>query len=311
MFNSAIGSGFSTSKTRISCTIRPESRSTQTANSCLPSSAAVVSQICLSQTTGDEWPRSWIAVFQRTFFVSLQVRGRSACWQAPLAAGPRNCGQGSSAATAAVQESRSAKAIVRMAKSEGGSSGVFVSNGGSERCTIYYGPPVDNFQVVDPGHIQENGKVVRGSGFRRLHWRLCPPAMVPRRYCRPSSWTFQFSRAPAISRILHSLSWRKPRKRSNHDFQIDTTGLSQDRGLSGGGRGGHHDRAPARARRPAKHPAQREDEHRRHRHRRHGQRQSRQSPAARTSSPCAMSITTTPRTRSGSIPGRRPTRIIA
>ena len=58
-----------------------------------------------------------------------------------------------------------------------------------------------------------------------------------------------------------------------HDSLIDTTRLSHHRGLSGGGGNGLHDRAPARARRPAADSAQREDEHRRHRHRRHGRRQ--------------------------------------
>jgi hypothetical protein len=68
----------------------PVSRSTHTANNCLPSSVAVVSQICRPQITGDDQPRSWIGVFHLTWFVSLQFNGSPIESEHPSPFGPRN-----------------------------------------------------------------------------------------------------------------------------------------------------------------------------------------------------------------------------
>lgn len=62
-----------------------------------PSSVAVVSQIRLPQTTGEDHPRPWMGVFQTTFPVSLHSSGRSFVEAWPFAEGPRNAGHGSDA----------------------------------------------------------------------------------------------------------------------------------------------------------------------------------------------------------------------
>jgi len=84
-----------------SWTLFPESRSTQTTYIRDPSSSAVVIHICLPRTTGEDHPRPWMAVFQATFSVSLQLVGGSAPSACPWPPGPRNCGQ---SADAVVQE---------------------------------------------------------------------------------------------------------------------------------------------------------------------------------------------------------------
>src|SRR2546427_1776876 len=73
--------------------IVPVSRSRQRANNFVPSSLAVVSQICSPQITGEDQPRSWMAVFHLTFFSSLQVTGKPLAPDFPLPSGPRYCGQ--------------------------------------------------------------------------------------------------------------------------------------------------------------------------------------------------------------------------
>src|SRR5512138_224822 len=77
----------------MSWTIRPVSASTQTANICFPSVVAVVTQICFSQITGEDHPRSWMAVFQTTLLVSLHESGVFAAIACPFRSGPRNSGQ--------------------------------------------------------------------------------------------------------------------------------------------------------------------------------------------------------------------------
>src|SRR5438552_4095472 len=108
--------GFGLSKTLRSWTILPVSRSTQTADSSLPSSGAVVSQICLPQTTGDDQPLPWMAVFQRTFSDSDQRIGAAdaAC---PSAVGPRKAGQLSdgTAATGAAARTAASRQRIGMA----------------------------------------------------------------------------------------------------------------------------------------------------------------------------------------------------
>src|SRR5262249_25839159 len=96
--------GFSTSKTLRSCRILPVSRSTQTANSSLPSARAVVIQIWPPQTTGDAQPLSWMGVFQTTFSFSPQRTGNPTESERPSPRGPRNCGQFSPAAASAVRK---------------------------------------------------------------------------------------------------------------------------------------------------------------------------------------------------------------
>ena len=54
-----------------------------------PGAVAVVIQICLPQMTGDDQPLPWMAVFQTTFSVSLQVTGRPCESLRPSAVGPR------------------------------------------------------------------------------------------------------------------------------------------------------------------------------------------------------------------------------
>src|SRR6185436_1499006 len=50
--------------------------------------------------TGDEEPRPGISTFQRMFFVSLHSVGGLACFETPVACGPRHCGQKRSAVAA-------------------------------------------------------------------------------------------------------------------------------------------------------------------------------------------------------------------
>jgi hypothetical protein len=51
--------------------------------------------------TGDDQPLPWIAVFHRTFRVSLHVSGRFGAAAMPVPSGPRNCGQSARSAMAA------------------------------------------------------------------------------------------------------------------------------------------------------------------------------------------------------------------
>lgn len=55
-------------KALILWTTLPVLRSTQRTKRCDPSLRAVVKQIWSPETTGEDLPPSWIAVFQRTFF---------------------------------------------------------------------------------------------------------------------------------------------------------------------------------------------------------------------------------------------------
>src|SRR5580765_5649823 len=52
--------------------------------------------------TGEEEPRPGISTFQRMFFVSLHSVGGLACFETPVAYGPRHCGQKRSAVAAAL-----------------------------------------------------------------------------------------------------------------------------------------------------------------------------------------------------------------
>src|SRR5688572_21167017 len=58
-----------------------------------PSSVAVVNQIWLSQTTGEDQPRPGVGTFQRMFSVSLQRVGRGVGPAWPFQLGPRKSGQ--------------------------------------------------------------------------------------------------------------------------------------------------------------------------------------------------------------------------
>ena len=51
--------------------------------------------------TGDDEPRPGISTFQRMFFVSLHSMGGLACFDTPVAYGPRHCGQNVSPVIAA------------------------------------------------------------------------------------------------------------------------------------------------------------------------------------------------------------------
>src|SRR5262249_36271993 len=73
--------------------IFPLRRSTQIAKRFLPSTGAVVSQICFPQTTGEDQPLPWMGVFQRMFCFSLQRVGRPVALAWPLPCGPRYSGQ--------------------------------------------------------------------------------------------------------------------------------------------------------------------------------------------------------------------------
>jgi hypothetical protein len=73
--------------------IAPVPRRTHTANSCLPSSVAVVTQTWSPHTTGEDQPKSWMGRFQTTFSVSLQASGSRAASACPFARGLRNCGR--------------------------------------------------------------------------------------------------------------------------------------------------------------------------------------------------------------------------
>src|SRR5260370_19818553 len=84
--------GVGTSNSLRSNRIFPESLSTATANSSLPSGVAVVSHSWRPRMTGDDHARPWMGVFQRTFWVSLQVIGRPMAVDTPSPSGPRNCG---------------------------------------------------------------------------------------------------------------------------------------------------------------------------------------------------------------------------
>ena len=70
---------------------------------------AVVSQIRSPQTTGVEWPKSWIRVFQTIFSVSDQFKGRPVAPLRPSAAGPRQSGQLSEASAAFDELTRSGR----------------------------------------------------------------------------------------------------------------------------------------------------------------------------------------------------------
>src|SRR5690348_5387977 len=80
-------------KSSMSFWIAPVFTSTAIARNERPSSVAVVSQMRSPWITGDDQPRPGIAVFQRTFCVSLQVKGRLCSSDTPWPVGPRNCGQ--------------------------------------------------------------------------------------------------------------------------------------------------------------------------------------------------------------------------
>src|SRR4051812_29998829 len=91
---------FGVSKTLKSCSTLPVSRSTQTAQREVPSAGAVVSQTWLPQTTGDDQPLSWMAVFQVMLVFSSQWAGRPVAVEMPAPWGPRNWGQLSAEAMA-------------------------------------------------------------------------------------------------------------------------------------------------------------------------------------------------------------------
>src|SRR5436190_10415859 len=88
--------GLGLSNTLMSCRIFPLSQSTQTAESVLPSSGALVIQICLPHRTGEDQALPGMGVFQRMFSFSLQVTGRPFAVECPSAVGPRKEGQLSS-----------------------------------------------------------------------------------------------------------------------------------------------------------------------------------------------------------------------
>src|SRR6266550_579410 len=56
-------------------------------------SIAVVRNILLPQTIGEEWPRPAMAVFHLIFFVGLHSAGRFFSLEIPWPDGPRHCGQ--------------------------------------------------------------------------------------------------------------------------------------------------------------------------------------------------------------------------
>src|SRR5207247_2311255 len=66
---------------------------TQMTNSFLPSTVAVVIQICFPQMTGEDQPLSWMATFHLMFSVSLQRIGKPTASARPSPDGPRNSGQ--------------------------------------------------------------------------------------------------------------------------------------------------------------------------------------------------------------------------
>ena len=65
----------------------------------LPSVNTVVINTCFPHTTGEDQPRPGMSCFHTIFSVVLQRSGRSACSATPIASGPRNCGQLSTAPT--------------------------------------------------------------------------------------------------------------------------------------------------------------------------------------------------------------------
>ena len=77
--------------------ILPSLRRTATANIWWPSVVAVVSQTWSPQTTGEDQPWSWMAVFQTTFSVSLHRSGKPTQPEWPSPRGPRKAGQLSAA----------------------------------------------------------------------------------------------------------------------------------------------------------------------------------------------------------------------
>src|SRR5215218_4783097 len=70
----------------------PLAASSATAESSRPSRVAVETHTWLSMTIGDDHPRPWMAVFQRTLLSSLQVSGSRVLPLVPDPSGPRNCG---------------------------------------------------------------------------------------------------------------------------------------------------------------------------------------------------------------------------
>src|SRR5262245_46516440 len=117
------------SKTLISLTILPESRSMHSAERVLPSAGAVVSQTCLPRMTGDDQPLLGMAVFQTMFssFLSSHFSGRPVALETPEPLGPRNWVQ-SSAETGTASRSSDSSGRNRMGTSghrlEGRSAGV-------------------------------------------------------------------------------------------------------------------------------------------------------------------------------------------
>src|SRR5262245_3044334 len=97
--------------------ISPLSRSTQTADSFLPSAVALVSQICLPQMTGDDHALPGMAVFQTTFSLSLHLIGRPRADDRPSPLGPRTPGQLPSA-----RQEEAMRKSGRMARRDMGSS---------------------------------------------------------------------------------------------------------------------------------------------------------------------------------------------
>ena len=78
----------------MSCTIRPLSRATATADSRVPSAVAFESQTRSSQMTGDDQALPGIAVFQATPLDSLHSTGRLCSCETPSPVTPRNSGHG-------------------------------------------------------------------------------------------------------------------------------------------------------------------------------------------------------------------------
>src|SRR6266542_3970591 len=76
----------------------PLAASTESARSERLSSIAVVSQISLPATTGEDQPLPGSAAFQRTFVCSFHVTGSPDSWEVPSPPGPRNWGQSSAKA---------------------------------------------------------------------------------------------------------------------------------------------------------------------------------------------------------------------
>ena len=118
--------GAATRKTVSSRSTLPESLSTQTTPSAVPSSVAVVSQTCAPQITGEDHALPWMAVFHFTCSVSLNFTGSPVASLCPSPAGPRNCGQFSAVQSVAAQCSAAVKTARRgrsLSEDKGGGVG--------------------------------------------------------------------------------------------------------------------------------------------------------------------------------------------